>query len=130
VDNWNASPHKVDTIMLLGSGEEREGDTVWWLGQQSEGNVRAVRIDTCIGGYGHDWTVTEVHARLIEWTECPFVVALNFAWDCGPWTPLRCIQPGPKPLFDSDHLNGIPLDSGDLPTGVTVATAYGSNGLL
>jgi hypothetical protein len=119
------------TVLLLGSGDEREGDTAWWLVQESNGQVRGVRIDTCIGGYGHDWTIPDVHARLLEWIECPLVIAIAYAFDCSGWAALRCIQPGPKPLFNSDYLSGIPLENGEMQPGVlAVRPSYDAGVLL
>ena len=131
MDGRSPASYCADAVLLLGSGEEREGDTAWWLAHESNGQVRGVRIDNCIGGYGHDWTISEVHARLIEWIECPFVFAVACAFDCSGWTALRCIQPGPKPLFDSDYPSGIPLSNGEMQAGVlAVRPSYDAGVLL
>ena len=99
-------------IVVLGSGHERAGDMKYWCKNLGLDSVLVIPIDLKIGGYEHNWTIPSVRDALTLLVSHSSTVCVIFAFKCGPWSALHCMSPGPPPMFDTDHLDGIPDSNG------------------
>ena len=83
LETWTSSSPlpTVETVLILGSGELRDGDVrdhVRKLSQQAGHPVKVIVVDKSIGGYEHDWTVDCVNAALCTLVGCPHVRRVVF----------------------------------------------------
>ena len=123
ITSWNVSraPPNQPFIIILGSGPKRDGDGESWTSELSRGGVVAVCIDHERGGYEQDWRVDQVNAGLVALTASPLVLTVVFAFGCESWSPLRCLQPGPPVLFNTDHPWGCVDAAGEVLPGAVEA---------
>ena len=62
LDVWTSTmPHpNKPTVVIIGSGPNREGNIKHWLNHLSTVEITVICIDHQIGGYGHDWTTARL----------------------------------------------------------------------
>jgi hypothetical protein len=103
-------------IIYLCSGETREGDFAEWVRKLSAAEVYVINIDTQQGGYAHDLadpTVSKKLVALAQSSDCAGVLATI---PCSTFSSIRFVQPGPKPVRNLTHPEGIPHDqTGRIP---------------
>jgi hypothetical protein len=117
LDVWTASTPLPErpTLLVIGGGELRDGDSKYWATKLTSGAVSTIVIDQKVGGHEHDWRIPSVKKALCELAQSDSVFAIIWGWSCGGWSALHYIQPGPPVLFDVDNLAGIPLADGSIP---------------
>ena len=57
LDVWTASTPlpTQPALLVIGGGDQREGDSKFWTSKLTAGVVKTVVIDQKIGGHEHDW---------------------------------------------------------------------------
>ena len=121
-----------DFIVYVGSNVDRAG-SVRQHAQQHK--LQVVMVDKKIGGYEHDIShspVAEAMGLLVKHTMCVGVFA---SIDCGTWSALRYLRPGPPVLRRlpselngmQDEALGIRRADGTLPESVRRANETASN---
>ena len=82
-----------------------------------------MHIDTCEGGYGHDIRLPCVKDAIMKLAKLSNCLGVLISVPCDTWSAIRFNDEvdGPKPLRDTDHVLGIPLADGSLPSGAIVA---------
>ena len=110
-------PEDERFILYLGSGAEREGS----LSNHMDADLVVITVDLKIGGHMHDMTSESVHASLLSAAERPNCVGVLVSIDCGSWSALRYVRPGPPTVRSLPlHAEGIPKPDGSMPDSVQV----------
>ena len=106
-DLWTSSSPLLSkpAVLILGSGAARENDIASWCTRIASTDIHCVRIDQKIGGYEHDWMVSNVNDALIRLVSSEQVFAVFFAFPCASWSALRCL-PAPPALLKPFSLPG------------------------
>ena len=98
--------------LYLCSGPERAGDFTHWIKEKSTAEVYVVNVDVTRGGYDHDLTSPTVASRLVELATQPECLGVLATIPCSTWSSARFVQPGPEPLRNLTHPEGIPDANG------------------
>ena len=121
-DPWVSScpPNKGAFSLGIGSGEARAGDIASWLDMISAHNHLHLRIDKDIGGQEHNFMRKEVLNALITLAALDACCGAFFALECGAWSASKFREdtgpngPGPKPVFTTEHPDGVRDEQGQL----------------
>ena len=107
-------------IIGVCGGHGREGDVMTWVHHHSNGKLLYINVDIRYGGLGNDITDAQVREALIALAGVELCTGVFSQTDCSAWSALKFNQPGPPPLFDTDHPDGITKDE-SLPTETELA---------
>ena len=81
LDVWTASTPLPGqpTLLVIGGGELRDGDSKDWATKLTSGAVSTIVIDQKIGGHEHDWRIPSVKKALCELAQSDSVFAIIWA---------------------------------------------------